>query len=1176
MIDSRGADGFTPLAWAAQNGHTVLAEALLARGADPISQGVDGLTPLHQAIRYKNAAVVKLLLKAGVDPLLQIGPDLRYKDSYYRYMEYTEEEVEAHRHTALAYAFEMDNNEVDDFENVKALLETGKVDVDCYKSGSRNEYDNITVETVECLQVLIDGGADVNATMDDESYNDPNAKTKTSDTPLHLTNPPKLGLLEILVRHGADINAPNATGRSPLLEFLYQLQLGYFLDKFQPDVNVSERLLELGADVDIAEDEGDTIFHYIMSSIDSFTDLRLIPFIRKLLDAGADPNKRNIMGEPPLWKYLRLGSNRDVADINADEVFLRTLIDAGMDLNARDNEGHTILWKLGKRHSVRIRDIEKLVRLGADPRALAPDGRTLLHLAVDRSRSPELFRYLISAGTRTDVLAQDGDTLIHAVLRGAHHDGATQEVLQELVEAGVPPLARNAKSQSVLHVASDNNKLRMVLNMSVFKDLDINEPDVDGLTPLHHMMHVNLLGDGYAPLHYACRAGSPEAVWTLLYNGADARLRDEKGLTPLHTLSIVETPPAFLSAELIPPRGEIVRMLQLVGADVNVEAMIQTTDETTSKTVTPLDVAVERQCWEVARRLISNRFVMETDKKRASEEARKVQDKALEGQACSDQRQSWNRRWRGRWAACTGTNTPVEKGTHFIASGQDILNIKAKDAQHDDNDDNNVCVVNILHGVLRDGDYDTIKEYAELGGDMLERDRYTGNGILHYIVKEGHLELLEHFGDRVTELETQEWVRYDEGSSGTLLSTACQRKEPSLHLIKLLVEKIGVDVNAIHSCYSYYWTELRDSTALHILAVGALFWLIEALDYLLSKGVNIEAKNKDGMTLLLVAIDRQRYHVPWLEETLRVLLRHGANVNATAKGTTNFETERTGLSALELSDQPAITKLLLELGPRVESCPGILTSVIREWMEPELVRLLLNADTDPNKLPFVEKQREDDVQSDGASENVEEADADTDEDLCYPLHQAAQPLLREDETGEQKSRQQTIINLLVSRGADAYASYPDGRFVFQAIVEERGDIRNLLPGGGPSFFQPAIRLFPIVPLELYVVDRICTFPGQFDEVYREAFAALTRHGPAAITKTDKDGRTPLHLALVTYSSGAQQFPFVIKHLLSASADPANPDPVTGNLALHFIAPRLVVSFSQKREVKTVHTSRSIG
>ncbi|KAK4243043.1 ankyrin repeat-containing domain protein, partial [Corynascus novoguineensis] len=169
------------------------------------------------------------------------------------------------------------------------------------------------------------------------------------------------------------------------------------------------------------------------------------------------------------------------------------------------------------------------------------------------------------------------------------------EMLQILVEAGVPPLARNTKGQSALHVANDLEKLNIVLSAPMFKGVDVNEPDVDSLTPLHHSVglgemavrellcagadptvltanclsplhvaasngqgdvvglllaqyrernvletYINLLSDGSAPLHYACRAGSPEAVWTLLYNGADATLADKMGMTPLHVLSKVK------------------------------------------------------------------------------------------------------------------------------------------------------------------------------------------------------------------------------------------------------------------------------------------------------------------------------------------------------------------------------------------------------------------------------------------------------------------------------------------------------------------------------------------------------------------------------------------------------------------------------------------------------------
>ncbi|KAL2140878.1 hypothetical protein VTI28DRAFT_3169 [Corynascus sepedonium] len=250
----------------------------------------------------------------------------------------------------------------------------------------------------------------------------------------------------------------------------------------------------------------------------------------------------------------------------------------------------------------------------------------------------------------------------------------------------------------------------------------------------------------------------------------------------------------------------------------------------------------------------------------------------------------------------------------------------AKNGQQDNDSGNKVSEVDILHSMLRDRDYDTIKEYAKLGGDMLQQNGQGDKTILHYLVEEGYMELLEHFGDKVTEFEAQEWVQKDEGSPGTLLGMACERNTPSLHLVQLLVEKLGVDVNAVYNRQGCL-PKLRGGTALHILASGTHFWQIRTLEYLLSKGANIEAKNKDGMTPLLVAINRESPRGFWSEEMVRVLLRHGANANATFEPTKNGAKE-TGHSALEMSNHPVITKLLLEHGANVEHCRGILTNAI--------------------------------------------------------------------------------------------------------------------------------------------------------------------------------------------------------------------------------------------------------
>ncbi|KAJ4289330.1 hypothetical protein N0V88_007081 [Collariella sp. IMI 366227] len=861
-----------------------------------------------------------------------------------------------------------------------------------------------------------------------------------------------------------------------------------------------------------------------------------------------------------------------------------------MDLNARDEEGRNVLWEVQENSYFEFSTIDKFIRVKADK----PD--------------------------------KDGNTTIHVALCKYDDDDNIKEVLQVLVEAGVPPLAKNAKGRSALHVAGGLYKLKIVLSTPAFRDLDINEPDADGFTPLHHAVrlgeeavrkliragadptalacgglsplhiaarggeaaagvlgflleqyrklnalgeHVNLLGDGRAPLHYACRSGSPEAVWTLLHNGADPQVADEKGATPLHALAEFECSGRTMSYQTAtwPRAGDIVGMLILAGADVNAEVAVQMKEENTTRNLTPLDMAVEKGCWEMVRRLIahgaeprdghkqSEDFTLATDKKKAAEEARRAQAGVPRAQGSSRASRGEGPEWRGRWAAHRAhpwaKMLPEEKPRfRFIAGGQDILDAKAQNEHGDNNGskdvEEEVNRADILHFVLQDGDYDTIKEYAQLGGDMLEVGRH-GNTFLHWLVQEGRADLLGYFGGNVAEFEAEEQTREPEGSCVTLLGTACQRVLPSLHMVQLLVDKLGVDLNAVHKTE---YGNLRGGTALHILASGSNFWQVEALEYLLSKGADIEARNMDGMTPLLPGGSRLYPDVgPWREETTRVLLRHGASL---------------------------------------ESCPDLLTRAVGEkWMEPGTVKLLLDAGLDPNKLLPSEE---------------------TNVDLRYALHEAARPGTRHYPAFDFKEKQQAVVDLLISHGADAYARYPDGSFVLQAIVEDRGLISSLLSGlsqtncnlkGHHGRTLLASACIPVVPVgpepevdwvtgtkgkepqrtvmvdvvhallgsgadSLAVDDEgrtplhwLCTFPGEFDEAHRKAFVALARHGPAAAHTMDKQGRKPLHLALAAYASRSQLSPFAIQHLLSVGADPADPDPQTGNSALHFIAPRLV-------------------
>ena len=75
QLIKQGADvnkpGWTPLHYAATNGHLVVMDLLLENHAYIDAASPNGSTPLMMAAHYGTTAAVKLLLEAGADPLLK-------------------------------------------------------------------------------------------------------------------------------------------------------------------------------------------------------------------------------------------------------------------------------------------------------------------------------------------------------------------------------------------------------------------------------------------------------------------------------------------------------------------------------------------------------------------------------------------------------------------------------------------------------------------------------------------------------------------------------------------------------------------------------------------------------------------------------------------------------------------------------------------------------------------------------------------------------------------------------------------------------------------------------------------------------------------------------------------------------------------------------------------------
>lgn len=67
-VNERDPNAFTPLHWAAMNGHTQTCALLLDRGADPDTRGRAGRTPLDMAVFYGHTDTADLLRsRSGVE-----------------------------------------------------------------------------------------------------------------------------------------------------------------------------------------------------------------------------------------------------------------------------------------------------------------------------------------------------------------------------------------------------------------------------------------------------------------------------------------------------------------------------------------------------------------------------------------------------------------------------------------------------------------------------------------------------------------------------------------------------------------------------------------------------------------------------------------------------------------------------------------------------------------------------------------------------------------------------------------------------------------------------------------------------------------------------------------------------------------------------------------------------
>ena len=396
------ADGTTALHWAVDRDDLEAADLLIGAGARVAARTREGVTPIQLAAVNGSAAMLDRLLKAGVDvnaPLTPTGD------------------------TVLMMAARTGKTDA-----IHVLLEAG-ADVNAKESwgGTTPLMWAVSEGHSAAARILIDAGADVHARshyvaaangrgFEGRTPVASRAEGKAEEfasgwlTPLMLAaREGHVDVAHILVGAGADIDAAEGDGKTALAIAIFNGNYEYasFLVDNKADVNKADaqRFTPLFWAVDRRNMETAPNFPWMVTADP-------MPLIRKLLDAGADPNA--LVNSTPRGR-MREGSPRIVfasalmrAAFAADLELVELLLERGSDATITSRDGETMLsaaaglafihgYHRGKSPEERLQVVKLFVGLGNDVNQPDDYGITPL-MAAANDGNIGVIRYLIDAG----------------------------------------------------------------------------------------------------------------------------------------------------------------------------------------------------------------------------------------------------------------------------------------------------------------------------------------------------------------------------------------------------------------------------------------------------------------------------------------------------------------------------------------------------------------------------------------------------------------------------------------------------------------------------------------------------------------------------------------------------------------------------------------------------------
>ena len=299
-------------------------------------------------------------------------------------------------------------------------------------------FKEVLKENYEAVEFLIDTGADVNATDNDE---------RTVLFYVIMDGLNGLSMIDFLIQKGADINHRDINGRTivdDIVEFILVTQsnkkpttkrLLKVQEKNEDYLGLLRKLFLRKPKLNEKRKDGRTVIFDVVLH-DNINLLKL------LLNNGADPNVKDEDLNTPFSLLVEHGVKAKTP--KERDLFIERLVfllKFRIDINAVDINGRTIFHKAVIANDVAV--IERLLSKRADLNIKDKQGRTALHHTQWKGNA-KIARLLIAAGANMDEPDYAGFTVLNYAAILGHRD-----LVIQLINSGVLMYNHNRKSKKV-------------------------------------------------------------------------------------------------------------------------------------------------------------------------------------------------------------------------------------------------------------------------------------------------------------------------------------------------------------------------------------------------------------------------------------------------------------------------------------------------------------------------------------------------------------------------------------------------------------------------------------------------------------------------------------------------------------------------------------------------------